>query len=72
MRVNLAELLDDFDLLLAGVIDSIGIFEMISAIEHEFQIKLDLGLLDAEDITRMGRWHDILQRMQNDDRNTRG
>ena len=34
MRVNLAELPDDFDLFLAGV--------------------LDLGLLDAEDITRIG------------------
>ena len=48
MRVNLAELPDDFDLFLAGVL------EMISAIEHEFQIQLDLGLLDAEDITRIG------------------
>jgi acyl carrier protein len=54
MRLNLAELPDDFDFLLAGVIDSFGILEMISAIEHEFQIQLDLGLLDAEDITRIG------------------
>ena len=54
MRVNLAEIPDDFDFFLAGVIDSLGILEMISAIEHEFQIKLDLGLLDAEDITRIG------------------
>ena len=54
MRLNLAELPDDFDLLLAGVIDSFGILEMIGAIENEFQIQLDLGLLDAEDITRIG------------------
>ncbi len=54
MRVNLAEIPDDFDFFLAGVIDSLGILEMISAIEHEFQIRLDLGLLDAEDITRIG------------------
>jgi hypothetical protein len=27
---------------------------MISAIEAEFQIQLDLALLDAEDITRIG------------------
>ncbi len=54
MRVNLAEIPDDFDFFLAGVIDSLGILEMISAIEHEFQIQLDLGLLDAEDITRIG------------------
>jgi acyl carrier protein len=54
MRLNIAELPDDFDLLLSGVIDSFGILEMISAIENEFQIQLDLSLLDAEDITRIG------------------
>ena len=48
------ELADDFDFLLNGVIDSFGILEMISAIEDEFQIQLDLAALDAEDITRIG------------------
>ena len=43
-----ADLPDNFDLLLSGVIDSFGILEMISAIEEEFQIELDLGALDAE------------------------
>ena len=54
MQLNLTEIPDDFDFLLSGVIDSFGILEMISAIEDEFQIKLDLALLDAEDITRIG------------------
>jgi acyl carrier protein len=54
MHPDAAELPDDFDLLLRGVIDSFGIIEMISAIEQEFQIQLDLALLDAEDITRIG------------------
>ena len=54
MQLNLTELPDDFDFLLSGVIDSFGIIEMISAIEDEFQIRLDLALLDAEDITRIG------------------
>ena len=54
MQLNLTELPDDFDLLLNGVIDSFGILEMISAIEDEFGIQLDLALLDAEDITRTG------------------
>ena len=54
MQLNLAELPDDFDFLLSGVIDSFGILEMISAIEAEFRIQLDLALLDAEDITRIG------------------
>lgn len=54
MQLHLTELPDDFDFLLTGVIDSFGILEMISAIEDQFQIQLDLALLDAEDITRIG------------------
>ena len=54
MQLYLTELPDDFDFLLTGVIDSFGILEMISAIEDEFRIQLDLALLDAEDITRIG------------------
>jgi acyl carrier protein len=54
MNPDLTELPDDFDLLLSGVIDSFGILEMISAIEDEFRIQLDLALLDAEDLTRIG------------------
>jgi acyl carrier protein len=49
-----ADLPDDFDFLLNGVIDSFGILEMISAIEEEFQIELDLAALDAEQITILG------------------
>jgi acyl carrier protein len=54
MQLSLPEIPDDFDLLLSGVIDSFGILEMISAIEDEFRIQLDLALLDAEDLTRIG------------------
>jgi acyl carrier protein len=54
MQLSLTEIPDDFDLLLSGVIDSFGILEMMNAIEDEFRIKLDLTLLDAEDITRIG------------------
>jgi acyl carrier protein len=54
MRVHIAEVPDDFDFLLTGVIDSFGILEMVSAIEKEFAIQLDLELLDAEDITKIG------------------
>jgi acyl carrier protein len=54
MQLSLTEIPDDFDLLLSGVIDSFGILEMMNAIEDEFQVKLDLALLDAEDITRIG------------------
>ena len=49
-----AELPDDFDLLLTGVIDSFGILEMISTLEEEFHIELDLATLDAEEMTIVG------------------
>jgi len=45
---------DDFDFLLRGVIDSFGIITMISSIEDEFHILLDMGAIDAEQITILG------------------
>jgi acyl carrier protein len=54
LGLNFAEIPDDFDLLLSGVIDSFGILEMISSIEEEFQVELDLVALDAEQITIVG------------------
>lgn len=51
---NPAELPDSFDFLLRGVIDSFGILEMISSIEDEFRIQLDMATLDAEEITILG------------------
>jgi acyl carrier protein len=45
---------DNFDFLLSGVIDSFGILEMVSSIEDEFQIQLDMATLDAEQITILG------------------
>ena len=48
------EIPDSFDFLLSGVIDSFGILEMVSSIEDEFRIRLDLAALDAEEITILG------------------
>jgi len=48
------EIPDSFDFLLSGVIDSFGILEMVSSIEDEFRIRLDLAALDAEQITILG------------------
>lgn len=49
-----ATLPDDFDFLLNGVVDSFGILEMVSAIEDEFGLSLDLAALDAEQMTILG------------------
>ena len=45
---------DDFDLLTEGVIDSLGIVELISAVEDQFGIEVDFEDLDAEDLTIIG------------------
>ena len=48
------EVPDSFDFLLSGIIDSFGILEMISSIEDEFHIQLDMAALNAEQITVLG------------------
>ncbi len=60
MGLDPVEVPDSFDLLLSGVIDSFGILEMISSIEEEFQIRLDLAALDAEQITILGPLSDYV------------
>jgi acyl carrier protein len=45
---------DDYDLLEEGVIDSLGLLEMISAVEKAFGIKLDFEGLEAESLTQIG------------------
>jgi acyl carrier protein len=49
-----AEVPDDFDFLLSGVIDSFGVLEMVASIEDRFCIRLDMATLDAEQITILG------------------
>ena len=41
----------DFDLLRAGVIDSLGVLEMISAVEQRFGIRVDFETMDPADLT---------------------
>jgi acyl carrier protein len=49
-----AKLDDDFDLLTEGVIDSLGVVELISAIEQQLGLSLDLSELDPENLTVLG------------------
>jgi acyl carrier protein len=49
-----AELTDDFDLLTSGLIDSLGIVELIAALERELEITIDLSELDPEQLTTLG------------------
>lgn len=45
---------DHFDLLTEGVIDSMGIVELIAALEGQFDIRLDFEELDPENLTIVG------------------
>jgi acyl carrier protein len=45
---------DELDLLQSGVIDSLGILELISNLENRFQISIDLEHLPAEQLTVLG------------------
>ena len=54
MGLEPAALTDDFDLLTSGVIDSLGIVELISAIEQQLGIAIDLSELDPESLTTLG------------------
>jgi acyl carrier protein len=49
-----AKIPDNFDFLLSGVIDSFGILELVSSLEDEFRIQLNMSTLDAEQITILG------------------
>jgi len=45
---------DDFDFLLRGVIDSLGVLQMVGELEKKFQIELDMSRLDPEQLTILG------------------
>jgi len=45
---------DDFDLLAEGLIDSLGLLELINAVENNFSIEIDFDRLDPEQMTLIG------------------
>ncbi len=51
---------DSFDLMLEGIIDSLGVLELVTAVEEKFQINLDLDSIDPEDLTRIGPFADFV------------
>ncbi len=48
------ELPDDLDLLLSGMIDSIGLLELVAAIEEFAGREIDFEMLDPEEMTVVG------------------
>lgn len=45
---------DDFDFFAEGIVDSLGVLNMISAVEKEFNVSLDMEEMDAEQLTILG------------------
>jgi acyl carrier protein len=54
---------DDFDLLHEGVIDSLGLLEMIAAVEDEFGIEIDFEQLAADELTVLGPFCRYVERV---------
>lgn len=52
--LKLQDIPDDFDFLTEGVIDSLGIVELIAAVEQHFAIQIDFEELDPEHLTVVG------------------
>src|SRR5438309_2283070 len=44
----------DFDFLESGALDSLGIIELIGAVERKFAIEIDFAELDADQLTIVG------------------
>lgn len=56
---------DDYDLMATGAIDSLGLIEMISAVEKEFNVEVDFEELDANEITVIGPFCDYIEKNGN-------
>lgn len=48
------ELPDDCDLLLSGMIDSVGLLDLMSAIQRHWEREIDFEALDPEEMTIVG------------------
>jgi acyl carrier protein len=48
------DLPDDCDLLLSGYIDSLGLLQLMTALQDHFGREIDFGELDAEQMTILG------------------
>ncbi|NJL17407.1 MAG: acyl carrier protein [Nitrospira sp.] len=52
--LRLEDIRDDFDLLQEGIIDSLGIMELLSDIDSHFDVAVDFEALDTSQLTVIG------------------
>lgn len=62
-RIDPASVGDDFDLLTSGVIDSLGVLELVEDVNAEFGIDIDFEELDPEGLTVLGPFSAFVARM---------
>ncbi|MCA9278680.1 MAG: acyl carrier protein [Phycisphaeraceae bacterium] len=60
-NVDVSSIDDSYDLLREGIIDSLGILEMMGALEDEFGQAVDLEDMDPERMTQLGPLTDFLE-----------
>jgi acyl carrier protein len=53
-RLSTEELSDELDLQASGVIDSLGLVELIAAVEERFGVEVDFEELDPDELTVVG------------------
>lgn len=63
LSIDVATVGRDFDFLERGVIDSLGLLDLIGAIETEFGITVDLENLDPEQLTILGPLCDYIEKV---------
>ena len=66
------DLPDDFDFLIEGVMDSLGLLEMISALEESFGLELDLESLEAQELTKLGPLCRVVEQQSREAGSVRG
>ncbi len=52
--MGLDKVTDDFDFFAEGIVDSVGVLNLISDVEKTFNVKLDMEQMDAEQMTIVG------------------
>ena len=60
------DLPDDFDLLTSGLIDSLGVIELIVDVNERFGLDIDFEQLDPEGLTILGSFSRYVARMSVD------
>ena len=57
---SVSELTDELDLIAAGVIDSLGVLNLISALESELGLRIEPEDMDSANFATVAKIHDFI------------